>query len=394
MKTKGDIALQHFNHLEETEREKLFYKMPQPFSRATEKEKLSYALGAALYIPAVHPKLLEYLVQRKYQALTTLVICLEDGIADDQVALAEERVAQLFVALEQAIYDGRVKEAELPLLFVRTRSTEQLEKLLENKQLLNGVTGFCLPKFNSFQGKQQLQAIHKAGQLLQKPLYAMPILETKAVIDLATSQEELEALKGLMDHYQASILNVRIGATDFSSLYGIRRTIDSTIYDITVLRECMARIINVFGKAEDGYVISGPVWEFFSSNSRLLKPELRQTPFKRQGNKGAICRRELLDKAEDGLIKEILLDKVNGLCGKTIIHPSHITYVNALQTVTREEYEDARQILGTNSCGVIKSTCHNKMNEIKPHTNWALKIIKKAEIYGVINEDEDYTALF
>ena len=101
---------------------------------------------------------------------------------------------------------------------------------------------------------------------------------------------------------------MRIGATDFSSIYGIRRNIDSTIYDISVLRECIARIINVFGKAEDEYVISGPVWEFFSNHSRLLKPELRQTPFRRYGEAGATHRKIILDKAEDGLIKEIILD--------------------------------------------------------------------------------------
>ena len=125
-----------------------------------------------------------------------------------------------------------------------------------------------------------------------------------------------------------------------------------------------------------------------------MKPELRQTPFRRYGEAGATHRKIILDKAEDGLIKEIILDKVNGLCGKTIIHPSHIGYVNALLAVTKEEYDDACQILDTTACGVIKSKQANKMNEIKPHTNWAKKILNIADVYGVINEDEDYAALF
>lgn len=386
--------MQHFLHIDEKEKEKIFYKRPGEFNKDTEKEKLQYALGATLYIPAVHPKLLEYLRNKKYTALTTLVICMEDGIADHQVELAEAMLSSVFEGLEALINNGELDKDDLPLLFIRTRSTNQLKKMLEQSMMLKYITGFSLPKFNSIEGNEQLACIQEASEKESVKLYAMPILETKAIIDLSTGLEELMALKAITDRYKSIILNVRIGATDFSSIYGIRRNIDSTIYDISVLRECIARIINVFGKAEDEYVISGPVWEFFSNHSRLLKPELRQTPFRRYGEAGATHRKIILDKAEDGLIKEIILDKVNGLCGKTIIHPSHIGYVNALLAVTKEEYDDACQILDTTACGVIKSKQANKMNEIKPHTNWAKKILNIADVYGVINEDEDYAALF
>lgn len=386
--------MQHFAHISEEEKKKIFYRQPAIFSKRTPRETLSYALGATLYIPAVHPKLAQYLITKKYPSLTTLVICLEDGIADSEVALAEQRVVEVFKEIEEAILDQKLKEEDLPLLFIRTRSTSQLESLLREERLLHYLTGFSLPKFNSIEGKKQLQCIKEAGSRQTESLYAMPILETKQVIDLSIRMEELLALKEIIDSYKEIILNVRIGATDFSSIYGMRRNIDSTIYDISILRDCIASIVNVFGKAEDGYILSGPVWEFFSNHSRLLKPELRQTPFNRYGEEGKQQRKLMLDKAEDGLVKEIILDKVNGLCGKTIIHPSHITYVNALQVVTREEYEDALQILEVKSCGVIKSRDANKMNEIKPHTNWANKILKRAEIYGVINDEEDYTSLF
>ena len=33
------------------------------------------------------------------------------------------------------------------------------------------------------------------------------------------------------------------------------------------------------------------------------------------------------------------------------------------------------------------------MNEIKPHTNWAKKILKRAEVYGVFNEGSDFVSL-
>ena len=51
-------------------------------------------------------------------------------------------------------------------------------------------------------------------------------------------------------------------------------------------------------------------------------------------------------------------------------------FVNALMAVTKEEYDDACQILGTGG-GVVKSSGGNKMNEIKPHTNWAKKVYNR-----------------
>ena len=90
---------------------------------------------------------------------------------------------------------------------------------------------------------------------------------------------------------------------------------------------------------------------------------------------------------------EVLIDKSNGFVGKTVIHPSHLTYVNGMQAITREEYEDALQILNTKD-GVIKSVRSNKMNEVNPHRSWAKEILAKADAYGVIEDESHYLELF
>ena len=36
----------------------------------------------------------------------------------------------------------------------------------------------------------------------------------------------------------------------------------------------------------------------------------------------------------------------------------------------------------------------NKMNEIKPHTNWARKIYNRARAFGVIKNEGSYLKLF
>ena len=95
----------------------------------------------------------------------------------------------------------------------------------------------------------------------------------------------------------------------------------------------------------------------------------------------------------DGLLREVLLDKANGFVGRTVIHPTHVKFVNALMAVTREEYDDACQILETDG-GVVKGSGGNKMNEIKPHTNWAKKVYNRARAFGVIKNESGFVKLF
>ncbi|WP_367362483.1 HpcH/HpaI aldolase/citrate lyase family protein [Mesotoga sp.] len=46
----------------------------------------------------------------------------------------------------------------------------------------------------------------------------------------------------------------------------------------------------------------------------------------------ALLKRNLIvNAAIDGLLREVILDKANGFVGKTIIHPSHLKYVNAMR---------------------------------------------------------------
>jgi len=238
--------------------------------------------------------------------------------------------------------------------------------------------------------------LQEIATLYSVTLYGMPILETKEIIYKESRMNELLGIKSILDDYFELVLNVRLGGTDLSGLFGIRRSRDTTIYDISVIRDCITDIINVFGRCEKEYIISGPVWEYFGGGQRILKPQIRQTPFQQAyGSEGLEFRANLIDRYDDGLIHEIVLDNTNGLVGKTIIHPLHIKIVNALNAVTKEEYLDASAILdqAISYNGVIRSEYSNKMNEIKPHHNWARKIILKSKIYGVFHEQQSFIDL-
>ncbi|MEK4730806.1 MULTISPECIES: HpcH/HpaI aldolase/citrate lyase family protein [unclassified Paenibacillus] len=376
------------------------------FHNRSPKSILAYAIGAALYMPATRSEVAEEIKNGKHEGLTTVILDLEDAIGDQQVGQAEQSLAQQLFQLLSYVRTGMMSEQQLPLLFVRVRSVEQLERLLNGLgESLSLLTGFVLPKFSSDNGRAYFALIAEynrsmhtgAGNENNMPvLYGLPILESSKIIYRESRWKELLSIKEILDEYQEYVLNVRIGATDFSSLYGLRRSPDITIYEIAVIRDCIADIINLFGRVGSNYVISGPVWEYFSHRERVFKPQLRVSPFEDAlGKPGRHLRMDFISDAVDGLIREVMMDKENGIIGKTIIHPSHIKPVQAMYAVTHEEYMDALEIVERNdgSLGVFKSTYANKMNEIKPHLNWAHRIINRSKVYGVLHEQQHFVSL-
>ncbi|WP_191559947.1 HpcH/HpaI aldolase/citrate lyase family protein [Metabacillus idriensis] len=394
--------MKHFQYLSKEKRNEIFLYEPIHFSKETERETLAYTLGATLYMPgnrtAISSDVLSgKFLNGKHEGLTSMVICLEDSIGDTEVEAAEDNTVKQIETLSNSILKGQFDQRNLPLIFVRIRNEEQMKRLaLKLEHHLQLLSGFVFPKFTSENGRGFYTVLQEIANLYSVTLYGMPILETKEIIYKETRMNELLGIKTILDDYYELVLNVRLGGTDLSGLFGIRRSRDTTIYDISVIRDCITDIINVFGRCEKEYIISGPVWEYFGGGQRILKPQIRQTPFQQAyGSVGLEFRANLIDRYDDGLIHEIVLDNTNGLVGKTIIHPLHIKIVNALNAVTKEEYLDASAILdqAISYNGVIRSEYSNKMNEIKPHYNWARKIILKSKIYGVFHEQQSFIDL-
>lgn len=364
--------MRYFNNLSE-EKKSLFNKPPQLFSRTSPRELLSYALGATLYMPATREMILDDLMSDKLQGLKSMVICLEDAIGDSEIKKAEDNLLKQMETLIKALEEGIIQEEEIPLLFIRIRDLSQMNRIIERFGFSPILSGFVFPKFTIEKGQIFLEALKRFNDSNSRNLFAMPILEASNIIYKENRVNNLLDLKKQFDQYKSLILNIRIGATDFSSFFGLRRSIETTIYDVAVIRDCIEDIVNIFTRAEDGFVVAGPVWEYYC----------------------AARDHQLSSEAVKGLIREVTLDKQNGLMGKTIIHPSQVLPVQALQVVTHEEYTDAYRILSLQEAfnGAVGSQYGNKMNEIKPHLNWAQKIIKRGEIYGVFNKERNYIDL-
>lgn len=389
--------MKYFDYLSEEEKRELFFIEPKFFSRDGEKEDIKYALGATLYMPGTRTSISGDILGAKSRGLGSMVLCLEDAIGDAEVQKAKENLFSNLDIVKKSIGSGEIEYEDLPLVFIRVRNPKHIEEIEEEvvcrKEI---ISGFVFPKFDHENANEYIQELKEINEKADKKFYAMPIFESSNFIHREKRFESLRKTSHILNENRDLILNLRIGATDFSSIYGLRRSCDVTVYEIAVIRDAISDIINLFMRQGEEYVISGPVWEYFSSGDRVLKPELRRTPFERYyGEEGIQKRMDIIDQSMDKLIREILLDKLNGLIGKTIIHPSHIRMVQSLYAVNHEEYEDAISIVNKSdgNIGVMKSSYKNKMNEIKPHMFWAKKILKRAEIYGVLNEGKEFVNL-
>lgn len=387
--------MRHFAFLSDAERQRLFHREPEHVAPDDDPQLVAVALGATLYSPASRPTLADDIARRAAHGVTSMVVCLEDAVADGELAAAERNaVAQLrrFAASGEPA----------PLLFVRVRTPGQIPMIVEGLGEDAGVlTGFVLPKFTDVTGPDFLDEVVAAGAARGRRLLCMPVLESREIIHAETRRDTLIATRQLLDKYREHVLAVRIGATDLSAAYGLRRARDLTVYDVRIIADVIASVVNVFGRVDGGgdgsvdgggYVVTGPVWEYFSATERWFKPQLRETPFREHDERR--LRAELIANDLDGLIREVALDRANGLVGKTVIHPSHVAAVNALSVVTHEEWSDAVDILGTAAGGGVASSAYrNKMNESKPHTAWARRTVLRARAFGVARETVSFVDL-
>lgn len=354
----------------EFSKKKLFYKEPVEFNKYTDKEVLKYAIGANLYMNG-EKDFYKKIIYGEFNALGAISICFEDATKDSEVEAAENNVVNMLNKLDKHINYEKEKISNVPLIFFRVRNYAQFIKFTSklSKDHYKYIAGFIFPKFNSENAIEYLEYTRRLAIKYNEVLYAMPILESEFIIYKETRLQELQNIKEILNRYSDIILNIRVGGTDFSSKFGLRRGVDSSIYNIRVVSDCLIDIVNIFLRDKENYVISAPVWEYFSE--------------------------DINSKEVQGLIREIKNDKENGFCGKTIIHPSQKKYVNALYTVTYEEYIDAKNII--NSCGdggVFKGYSGNKMNEVKPHFNWAKRIIDRSEVFGVLKENVSFQQLY
>lgn len=284
-------------------------------------------LGATLYVPATGKDLAAIANGRKFKNLRSAVFCTEDAISEQSLP---EAIQNLHQSLD------RFEKADL-LRFIRPRNPGVLEKILDIPAIGN-IDGFVLPKVT-------VESLTTYFRILERheEYKVMVTLETRDVFD----PSELSRMRDTLatSAYKDRILTIRIGGLDLLNILGIRRACNRTIYD-TPVGYCIHQMVTTFKPV--GFNLSGPACEC------LMNPEtLRQ---------------------------EVELDLLNGLFGKTAVHPAQIDIIQSAYRVSEEDLEMAQAILAPTSPAVFRM--HNTLCEKATHRNWAYGIIERSEVYG------------
>ena len=311
-----------------------------------------YSVGALLYCPANKESIVSSLKEEKFGTQYSLALCLEDTINDNFVAEAEEilqnSLKEIYVAYHQKIF-------YLPKIFIRVRNSGQILRIIKALGEVSEIlTGFIVPKFSPSNAGEYIKAVISANEIASKPVYMMPIYESSAIIDLRTRYDILYQLKDELSQISDRVLNIRVGGNDLSHIFGFRRHADESIHQIRPIANIFSDIITVYGT---DYVVSGPVWEYYSG-----------------------------PQWESGLRKEISEDKLCGFIGKTVIHPNQISVVNESYRVSQADFNDAQEIINwnqTSNAYVSGNFTRERMNEYKTHTNWAQQTMFLAQTYGI-----------
>ncbi len=321
-----------------------------------ESELLPFTVGALLYTPATSKKIASGIMEKKYGTGYSLALCLEDSIGELAVNTAEEQIQNTM----ETLYNETNKLADdhfyIPKIFIRVREPEQMIKLYQRIEPYSELlSGFIFPKYSIDCAEEYSANLLKINRASSHRLYMMPIIESRDLINPVRRLSLLQELKEQLIHMSPYVLNIRVGGNDFCKEFGIRRHYTHTIYDISAVSMLLGDIISTFSQ---DFVVSGPVWEYFSSHN---------------------------DEWKIGLYKELQYDLLNGFIGKTVIHPNQIEIVNYALKVSITDYNDALSILHLDDdfIQVEKSADGFRMNEVKTHRKWAEKILKLSQIYGV-----------
>ncbi|RZL78182.1 MAG: ATP/GTP-binding protein, partial [Rhodococcus sp. (in: high G+C Gram-positive bacteria)] len=108
--------MQHFRHLDADTRERMFFLQPEDIAVSDGNNVVATALGATLYIPATRSDLTATVHKRTDEGVRSIVIDLEDAVADHDLQYAVENTIRTLNELS----------GSNALVFVRARTAQQI----------------------------------------------------------------------------------------------------------------------------------------------------------------------------------------------------------------------------------------------------------------------------
>lgn len=297
-----------------------------------------YALGATLYMPIVHPDALDVLLGRKVVGLRSVVLCLEDALAETDVEAGLATLRRLVGAL----LDAPPRDpAATPLAFLRPRNLDMAARIATWDGLDAAFHGIVAPKVRPTRVSAWRKAVEGTELLLMPTLETEEILDPVAVRDL---RDELVAEGG------GRILALRVGGNDLLSCLGLRRMRGATLYEGPLVG-AVSTLLGLMVPA--GFRLTSPVFEILDQPG-VFAEELRR-------------------------------DVAWGFVGKTAIHPSQVPAVHTAFAVAPDDLLAAERILDAEALAVFKHG--GAMCEPATHRAWARSVVERHAVHGLTSTD-------
>lgn len=288
----------------------------------------AYGLGATLYMPVIHPKVPDIVSARVAAPASSIVLCLEDALREEDV---ERGVRTLMDLLTDRVRDQETR----PRLFIRPRSYDMACRLRAIRGI-DRIDGFVIPK-------ARLETLPEWISLLNGTrLCLMPTMETPDLFD-PTRLTQFRDL--LLTAGPERIAAVRIGGNDLLGAMALRRVRGVTAYD-------------------------GPLAWFLSMAAGLLIPS------------GVSVTAPVFDIIDDleTLQREVDRDVQMGFVSKTAIHPIQVPVIEGALAVAAEEVAAAEAIVNRDARAVFQ--IGGVMCEPATHTAWAHRILARKSCFG------------
>ncbi len=287
----------------------------------------SYALGATLYMPIVHHHVPNYLSGAADFPSPSVVLCLEDALAEGDVARG---VHTLKILLKHSPVNSKTR------IFVRPRSLEMALQLADFPGI-EKIEGFVAPKIIPETAADWLDLAEAAN------LRIMPTVESAQFFDPG----RITALREVLDDFDKSrIAAIRLGGNDLLSAMALRRHEGITSWEgplAWILSMASSMLIS------SGYPVAAPVFDIITDL--------------------------------DTLKREVKQDVAAGFVSKTAIHPAQVAPVMAAFRVGDGEVKQARAILEDSASAVFQ--IGGVMCEPSTHMAWAHRILARSEYCGI-----------
>ena len=292
----------------------------------------AYSLGATLYMPVLHPRVADILHGRVSPPAESVVLCLEDALAEEDVSDGLSRLDRVLSELPD----------QVPVrAFLRPRNRAMARDLCE-RAAGTAIDGIVAPKVLPETLPEWMIMARETG------LSIMPTLESATFFDPG----QIVAIRDVLDDHAKDagrIAAIRIGGNDLMSSMGLRRTRGMTSWD-GPLAWVLSMVSSILTSA--GHPLAAPVFD-------------------------------VIDDLET-LRREVERDVAAGFVSKTIIHPAQAPIVADAFRVSPDDLESAQAILDARAKAVFQ--VGGVMCEPATHTAWAERTVSRARFFGMMTE--------